>query len=245
MAKTTLKKTINKEKPKMAEAKPKTKKSVRVIKKLRAFPLEESLPEIKEIKRPPFGFIAKLLLIVALGSALYLLAQKYRGSFLAGTVNSSPISRWELNQKMAEKYGKQTFDEIVNEKLLVSELKKNNITVSDQEVTDEMGKIIKEYGGEEAFKAALTQYGLTQTKAKDSIKQSLSLKKIIEKNYQINITDDQVKKYFDDNKTLFEGKKFEDVTTNIKDTLYQQAVYTKTQEWFTGIRKEAKIVPFI
>ena len=229
----------------MAETKPKAKKSVKVIKKLRVTPMEESYSEIKEVKRPPFGFIVKLLLIIALGSILYLLAQKYRGAFLAGTVNSSPISRWELNQKMVEKYGKQTFDEMVNEKLLAAELKKQNITVTDKEVSDETAKIIQEYGGEEAFKAALTQYGLTEAKAKDSIKQSLSLKKIIEKNYKIEITDDQVKKYFDENKTLFEGKKLEEVTVDIKETLYQQAVYTKTQEWFTGIRKDAKIVPYI
>ncbi len=229
----------------MAETKPKAKKSVKVIKKLRVTPVEESFSGINEVKRPPFGFIVKLLLIIALGSILYLLAQKYRGAFLAGTVNSSPISRWELNQKMVEKYGKQTFDEMVNEKLLAAELKKQNITVTDKEVSDETAKIIQEYGGEEAFKAALTQYGLTEAKAKDSIKQSLSLKKIIEKNYKIEITDDQVKKYFDENKTLFEGKKLEEVTVDIKETLYQQAVYTKTQEWFTGIRKDAKIVPYI
>ncbi|KKT40289.1 MAG: Foldase protein PrsA [Candidatus Collierbacteria bacterium GW2011_GWA2_46_26] len=229
----------------MAELKSRTKKPVKVIKKLRVDSNIVSLPEIKEVKKPPFGFAVKLVLIVTLGVALYLLAQKYRGHFLAGTVNSSPISRWELNQKMAEKYGKQTFDEIVNQRLLDAELKKEKIVVTDKEVSDETAKIIAEYGGEEAFKAALTQYGLTEEKAKDSIKQSLSLKKIIEKNYKIEVSEDQIKKYFDDNKTLFSGKKLEDVSGDIKDTLYQQEVYTKTQEWFAGIRKAAKIVPYI
>ncbi|KKT52183.1 MAG: Foldase protein PrsA [Microgenomates group bacterium GW2011_GWC1_44_37] len=229
----------------MAEAKSKTKKSVKVIKKLRVDHTSASLPEIKEVKRSPYGFAVKLILIVVLGTVLYLLAQKYRGTFLAGTVNSSPISRWELNQKMVEKYGKQTLDEIVNERLLVAELKKNNITVTDKEIDEQTAKIIKEYGGEEAFKSALTQYGLTEAKAKDSIKQSLSLTKLIEKNNKIEITDDQVKKYFESNKTLFEGKKLEEVASNIKETLYQQEINVKIQEWFTGIRKSAKIVPFI
>jgi len=145
MAKSMSPKTINKDKSEMAEIKTKIKKSVKVIKKLRVDSSQESLPELKEVKRPPFGFAVKLVLIVALGTVLYLLAQKYRGHFLAGTVNSSPILRWELNQKMAEKYGKQTFDEIVNQRLLESELKKNNIVISDKEVSDETAKIIKEY----------------------------------------------------------------------------------------------------
>lgn len=229
----------------MATSKPKTKKTVKVLKNLRSTAGETVSEEIKEVKRLPYGFLVKVLLIVALGSIVYLLAQKYRGQFLAGTINSSPITRWELNQKMAEKYGKQTLDEIINERLLASELKKNNITVSDQEVSGEMAKIVKEYGSEDAFKSALTQYGMTEDQAKQSIEQSLSLKKLMEKLYKIEVTDDQVKKYFDSNKDSYKGKKLEDVTAEIKDTLYQQEIYTKTQEWFTQVRKDAKIVTFI
>lgn len=228
----------------MKESKVKTVKSVKVIKKLRAVPEEQAF-EITEIKRSPFGFFAKLFLIIALGSVLFLLAQKYRGQFLAGTVNSVPVTRFELNQKMAEKYGKTTFDEIVSDRLLKQELKKNGIVVSEAEVSAEMAKIVKDYGSDEAFKAALTQYNLTEAKAKESIKQSLGLKKMIEKTYKIEITDEAVKKYFDENVKLFEGKKLETVSAEIKDTLYQQEVYTKSQEWFTGVRKDAKVVSFI
>jgi len=211
----------------------KTVKSIKMIK------------ELREVKHSPFGFYGKLILIIALGSLLFLLAQKYRGLFLAGTVNSVPVTRYELNQRMSEKYGKQAFDEIVSERLLLQEVKKNNIVVTENEVADEMAKIVKDYGSEDAFKAALTQYGLTEAKAKESIKQSLSLKKMIEKTYQIEVSDEAVKKYFTDNVTLFTGKKLEEVASNIKDTLYQQEVYAKTQEWFTGIRKTAKVVSFI
>ncbi len=244
MAKTPTKKTINKVKPTMAEKKTKSKKSVKSIKNLRT-PVEETFPEMTEMKKSPFSFIVKLVLIVALGSALYLLAQKYRGLILAGTVDSSPISRSELNKKMVEKYGAQTLDEIINERILEGQLKKNNISISDQEVNDEMAKVIKDYGGEEAFKSALSQYGLTEDKAKDSIKQSLGLKKLVEMNYKVEITADQIKKYFDDNKTQFTDKKLEEVSDSIKDTLYQQEIYAKTQEWFTGVRKAAKVVTFI
>lgn len=223
-------------------AKATTKKTL--IKKTTPSPVK-LLKQLREVKSSPFGFFPKLFLIIALGTVLFLLAQKYRGQFLAGTVNSIPVTRFELNKKMAEKYGKQTFDEIVSERLLTQELKKNKIVVTDKEVQDEMAKIIKDYGSEEAFKSALTQYGLTEAKAKESVRQSLSLKKLIEKTYKIEISDEAVKKYFADNKKLFEGKKLEDVSANIKDTLYQQEVYAKTQEWFTGIRKSAKIVSFI
>lgn len=217
----------------MKKSTTRTVKSIKVIKKLR------------EVKHSPFGFYTKLILIIAFGSALFLLAQKYRSQFIVGTVNSVPVTRYELNKRMSEKYGKQAFDEIVSERLLLQEVKKNKIVVTESEVADEMAKIVKDYGSEDAFKAALTQYGLTADKAKESIKQSLSLKKMIEKTYKIEVSDEAVKKYFTDNVTLFTGKKLEEVASNIKDTLYQQEVYAKTQEWFTGIRKSAKVVSFI
>lgn len=249
MAKTLPAKKVNNKTNTMAATKTKSKKTIKVIKKLRSSALEEVVTSptygIKEVKGNRFGFIFKLVLIAILGTILYLLAVKYRSLFIVGTVNSSPITRFELNKKMAEKYDKQTFDEIVNERLLADELKKQNIVVTDQEVSDEMAKLVKQYGGEEAFKAAITQFGLTPDKAKESIRQSLGFKKIVEKNYKINITDEAIKKYFDDNKKVFEGKKFEDVSAEIKDNLYQQEVYTKSQEWFTGVRKAAKIVSYI
>lgn len=210
-------------------------KTVKAIKKLR--PLSKT--------GTPFGFFTKVLIIVALGSALFLVARKYRGQFLAGMVNSIPVTRYELNQKMAEKYGQQTLDEIVSERLLNAEIKKNRVVVSEEEVGSEMAKIVKDYGGEEAFRAALSQYRLTEAKAKQSIKQSLGLKKLIETTYQINISAEAIEKYFADNQSQFKGQKLEVVSDQIKDILYQQEIYTKTQEWFTSIRKSAKVVEFI
>lgn len=241
----------------MPETKSKSKKTVKVIKKLRPSALKEKeisstlmekemeLSDIKEVKNNRLGFLFKLALVIALGTALYFLAVKYRSLFIVGTVNGQPVSRWELNSKMADKYGKQSFDEIVNERLLAAELKKNKIVITDKEVADEMAKLVKQYGGDEAFKTAIAQFGLTPEKAKDSIKQSLGFKKLVEKNYTITITDAQIKKYFDDNKSVFTGKKLEDVSAEIKDNLYQQEIYTKSQEWFTNVRKAAKISSYI
>jgi foldase protein PrsA len=235
MAKSAPQKTVTKKTSSMKESKTKSVKTIKALKKLR--PLA--------VKHSPLNFFVKLLLIIALGSGLFLVAQKYRGHFLAGTVNSVPVTRYELNQKMAEKYGQQTFDEIVSERLLNAEIKKNKIVVTEEEVASEMTKIVKDYGSDEAFKAALAQYNLTEDKARESIKQSLSLKRLIETVYKIEISDEAIKKYFDDNKTQYSDKKLEDVSAEIKETLYQQEIYTKTQEWFTGIRKSAKVVGFI
>jgi len=208
-------------------------------------PSEESFSFSKPANKINTNFIIKVAIIAIIGTGIYFGAQKYRGLVLAGMVNSSPITRWELNSAMSDKYGKQTFEEIVSERLLAEEMTKNKISVTDQEVDTEMANIKKQYGGDEAFNQAIAQFGLTEAKAKKSIKQSLGLKKIIEKDNQIVIADADAKKYFDDNKQAYEGKKFEDVTVEIKDLLTQQEIYTKSQEWFAQVRKEAKVSSFL
>ena len=219
-----------------------TKKAVKVIKKLRAV---ETPKIVTEKKYPKPTLILKLLLVIAIGIVVFLLVQKNRSLFIAGTVNKSPIYRWELNAKMAEKYGTQTLEGIVAERLLDENIKKNKIVVADKEVQDELSKIKTQYGGEEQYKTAIAQFGLTEAKALESIKQSLGLKRLIEKLNKVEITEAQIAKYFEDNKSSYVGKKLAEVSAEIKDVLYQQEIYTKSQDWFTQIRKEATVSNFL
>ncbi len=242
MAKDTPKKTIKKITTTMPKTSTKTKKAVKVIKTMRTLPDQEVSVSTKKFN--PI-FLVKVLLVIAIGVVVFLLVQKNRSLFVVGTVNKSPVTRWELNSKMAEKYATQTFEEIISEKLLNENLKKNKIVVTDQEVQDELAKIKVQYGGEEQFKAAIAQFGMTEAKALQSIEQSIGLKKLIEASNKIEITDEAVSKYFTENKANYADKKLEDVAAEIKDSLYQQEIYTKSQEWYSQIRKDAKVSNYL
>ena len=190
-------------------------------------------------------FLYKLTLVVLLGVLSYLVISKHRSLFIAGTVNNSLVSRYQVNKIMAERYGKEIFDEVANERLLAQEFKQQQITVTDQDVQAEVDKIIKEYGDEEKFKTALTQYGLTLDKAKESIKKNILFKKLVEKNSKIEIVDADIEKYFNDNKETYKDKKLEDVKSQISEMLYQQQLYQKSQELFSQIRQKAKVNSFM
>lgn len=227
---------------KISSPMPKTKKSVKVIKQLRTAPIKAIITNKKNLNTI---FFIKLLLVVAVGILVFLLVQKNKNIFIVGTVNKSPVSRWELNAKMSDKYASQTFEEIVSERLLNENLKKNKIEVTSQEVQDELVKIKAQYGGEEQFKAAIVQFGMTEEKALKSIEQSIGLKKLIEAISKIEISEEVISKYFTDNKANYTGKKLEDVASEIKNILYQQEIYTKSQEWYSQIRKDAKVSSFL
>lgn len=238
MAKTKSKKTIKK----ISTPMPKAKKAVKVIKKMRTSPAVVSVTQKKGLNTI---LMIKLLLVIAVGVVVFLLVQKNINLFVAGTVNKSPVTRWELNNKMGEKYAEQTFEEIVSERLLAENLKKYNIVVSEKEVQDELAKIKLQYGGEEQFQAALAQFGTTEAKALYSIEQSIGLKKLIETVSKIEISEESVSLYYTENKATYDGKTFEEVKEQIKEALYQQEIYTKSQEWYSTIRKEATVNSFI
>ncbi len=224
-------------------AKSKSPKTVRVIKPLRV--TDEEVVTSTPTSKKSFPLAGKLIVVAILGTLCYLLAFKYRNLLLAGTVNNYPITRFELNKKLTERYGKQALEEIINQKLLEDQIKKNKIVVTDAEVKTETDKMIKQYGSEDAFKSALEQFGLTPEKAKESIRQSIGFKKLIESSNKITITDQAVKDFFDKNKDNYKGKKLEEVSATIKDSLYQQELYTKSQEMFTKIRGEAKVNSYL
>ena len=196
-------------------------------------------------KKSYIGSISKVLLVVFVGAVVYLLAQKYRGVFVAGMVNNKIISRWELNQRLLKNYGKTVLDEMTNETILRDEAKKNGVTVVKKDIDDEVTSIKAKTGGDEAFKAALQQYGIDETQLRDRVEISLFQRKLAEKLFKVDVTDAEVKKYFDDNAASFKDKKFDDVKADIKTSLIQQKVQQQFNDWFDKLRKGTNVSSFI
>lgn len=191
------------------------------------------------------NFVAKVLLVVIIGAALFMLANKYRGLVLAGIVNKTPITRWELNQQMTKRYGKTTLDEIVSNLLIKEEAKKMGVEVTDAEVQDEVKKLQEKIGGEDALKDALTQYGLTRAELEEQIRVSVMQKKIAEKLNKSEVTEEEVKEYFKTNATTYTGKKYDEVKDEIAALLKDQKMQQEFSTWFTEIKAKAHIESYL
>lgn len=138
---------------------------------------------------------------------------------------SGNVTKDELYEAMKEKYGEQTLQLLALEKVLSKEYK-----VSDKEVDKQVEEVKKQLGDQ--FQATLDQYGYKDEKSfRESIKLSLLQQKAITD--KVKVTDDELKKYYDelkpdikarhilvaDEKTAKEvkakldaGEKFEDVS---------------------------------
>ena len=199
----------------------------------------------KKLSGNKMNFIAKVLLVVIIGVALFMLANKYRGLVLAGVVNKTPITRWQLNQAMAKRYGKTTLDELVSNSLIKQEAAKANVTVAAEEIAAEVKKLEERIGGEAALKDALVQYGLTQKELEEQIRVSILQKKIIEAQNSFAVTEEEVKEYFKTNATSFANKKLEEVKDEITALLKDQKMQQAFATWFAEVKSKARIESYL
>lgn len=225
----------------------------KVLKKHKAAKLEEVSEQIAEkesqlnnIKKNNLNFVVKLVLIVLVGAGIFLLAQKYRGVFIAGVINNKTVTRWELNTRLNNRYGKTAFDEIITEQLLFQQATKNGIVVSDKEIQDEVAVNEKQFGGKTQLMDMAKQAGINDEKQlNEFFKLKITIKKLQEKLFKAEVKDEEVKKYYDENKQLMGDKKFDEIKKEIADQLMQQKIQTQFTEWFGKIRTESKITSFI
>lgn len=135
------------------------------------------------------------VLILAIGVFLSLALSKDKA---IAKINGDAISKDELYDVMVKQYGAATVEQLIADKIVASEAKKQKITISDEELNKEVDKLKESYGGEEAFEQVLASNNTTVDVLKEDLKNYLTMRKLIEP--QIEITDEELKTYFDENK---------------------------------------------
>ncbi len=208
--------------------------------------LSEKKSELKATQKNNLNLIIKVVAVIILGTGLFLLAKKYRGVFIAGMVNTHPVTKMELVSRMEERYGQMAFDEIVSEYLLLDAAKKNGIVVSPKEIDAEIATNEAQLGGKDALRQMAKTAGIaTEQQLRNFFSLKLTVTKLQEKLFPETVTDEEIKKYFDENKEVFAKKKIEEVKEDIRTQLLQQKVAEKFSAWFTQLRSDAKIVNYL
>ena len=92
-------------------------------------------------------------------------------------------------------------EKLIMEKLVAKETDKMNITVTDEELKDEMEQYITNMGGKEKFEEFLTNNEITEEFLKENLRKDLLVSKHKEAFLnKTEVTEDEAKKYFEDNK---------------------------------------------
>jgi len=182
-----------------------------------------------------------LIVVVAVAGLLFY----FKGLLIAATVNGSPISRWSVIKQLEKTGGKQTLDSLVTKELLLQEAKKKKITVSEQEINQEISKIeasVKKQGG--TLDQALKAQGMTRVDFKEQVK----LQKTLEKMFtdQLKVTEKEIDQFIETNKnSIPQTTNSAAIRESVRQQLQQSKLGQKVQELIANLKKSAKINYFI
>lgn len=185
--------------------------------------------------------VAAVLLVLILGALLYV----FRGMFIAATVNGQVITRMQLTSELEKKSGKATLENLITKNLILSEMKKENITVSDEEVSSELKKIqtaLSQQG--RTLDDALSQQGLTKQDLEDQVKIQKMIEKLFAK--EATVSSKEVDAYLEQNKdSLPQGQSEKTLRSSAEAQIKQQKLTAKFQAWLAALQKKAKVQYFV
>lgn len=194
-----------------------------------------------KFKKPRPLVITLVALVILIAAGLYLA----KGLFVAAIVNGMPISRLSVIKELEQQGGKQALQGIIDQKVIETELKKQNVNVTSQEIDDQIKKIeeqVTSQGG--TLSEALAQQGMTAEKLQEQISIQEKLKKVLAD--KIAVSDADVDAYIAESKAPTpEGVSPEDFRKQISEQLKQQKFQQEAQKWITDLTGNAKIKYFV
>ena len=118
------------------------------------------------------------------------------------TIDGDKISEVELTDKLYKQYGNEVLDVIISNKIVELEAEKLDITVSKEEIAEEYKVYAEPYGGEDALLDMLKEFNMTKKDIEEDIRLYLLTVKVLED--YVAISDEEVKAYFEENKSYFD-----------------------------------------
>lgn len=153
----------------------------------------------------------------------------------------------ELNSELERKAGKSTLETIITKKMIFSEMKKKNITISDAEVKTEIQKIEKSLTQQgRNLDEALSQQQPPLTRA--DLEDQIRIQKMIERLFskEATVSAKEIDLYIEQNKELLpEGQDEKSLRASVVNQLREQKLTGKFQEWLSNLQKSAKVNYFV
>ncbi|GIM45457.1 foldase protein PrsA [Collibacillus ludicampi] len=159
-------------------------------------------------------------------------------------VGGTKITKEAFLNEMERASGQDVLRQMINDQLIKDGAQKYNITVSDKEVDDEIAKLKSQFPSDAQFEQSLAENHVTMDELKDRARINLLLNKLEVKD--VKISDDEIKKYFEQNKDQLnepEQVRASHILVDTLDEANQVEQRLKKGEDFAKIAKEVSKDP--
>lgn len=170
---------------------------------------EAAVSQPNQAKRPARYVWPSVCAVLAIALIILLIRDASDSGFggLAGEAEGVKITKQDLYEELLDRFEQMGYtpaelvDTMITDRLVMAEIEKANITVSEEELEAEIDALIASFGSREYFEMALAQYGYTEDSLKEELKLQLQLEKIIEP--MIDAREETIRAYYEDHLDYF------------------------------------------
>lgn len=184
----------------------------------------------------------KRLALIALIVGLVLVVLVKKDLLIAATVNSTPITTLELFSEMNKQYRDQTLTQMINEKIILGEIRKNNIVVTEEEIDGKIAELEQSVGGPQVLDSLLAQ----QNQSRGILRKQLKVQLGIERLYanEATVSAQEVDAFIAENKALLESSDSAKQREEAENILKQQKTSQIFAQKFQELKQNANIQIF-
>lgn len=249
----TMKQTKKAKKPTNAlKTKKKVVKNTKKNEEVYDFPMEEtqeaesldqstySVPTPnKKFQLPSLTTMAILILVgVVIGLGL-----AYQGLPFVALVNGRPIFRFEVANLLFKRYGLQTVDGMVTEKLIAGEAQKSGVAITQTDIDAKAQEILKNFGSSMSVEEFLKFQGIERKDFDNQIKLQMTVEKILSKD--LVITDSDIDAYIASNRALLRSTEAAALKEEARTAIRDEKIGEKVQGWLEELKTKASIQKFL
>ncbi len=180
-----------------------------------------------------------IVLLVIIVAVLFI----NKGWFIAAVVDGKPIFRWQLNNVLVARYGKQTLEGMISEALIKEEAGKEGISISQKDVEGKVADVVKGLGQNVSLDDVLRFQGMTRADFESQIRLQLTVEKLLGKS--ITITDADITSYIATNSATLVATDPAALRGEARNAILNAKINEKLQPWFLDIQQKARILRFL
>lgn len=191
----------------------------------------------RTIWSPRVRWLILLLLVLLVG---FFLVKK--GYVVAAVVNGKPIFRWELNAQITSRFGQQTLESMITEKLIADAAVKEGVVVSQTDIDAKVASITATLGPNVNLEQLLTYQGMTRADFEHQVRLQLTVEKVLGKG--IAVEESEIDTFLKNNREVMTATDEAALRLEARETLVSQKTSEKMQPWLMELRDNSKITKF-
>jgi hypothetical protein len=189
---------------------------------------------VKPVSSKKMLWIAVAALIILAGVMLV-----KKGYVVAAVVNGKPIMRWQLDKQLATRFGEQTLESMITERLIADAAREQGVVISQTDIDAKIATITQTLGPDVNLDQLLAYQGMTKEDFEHQVRLQLTVEKVL--GQDVAVEDSEIDEFVLSNRETMTATDEAALREEARDAIKSQKTSEKMQPWLMELRDKAKI----